>query len=208
MAQSIIDYYLSVTDPNHTEVGNLVITSPYGYRGDPPTMHNGTDLAHVGGSPTGFRTPVPFPAKITGTGYTSARGNWVSFEPLNNPSWQIIIQHLDNVDVSIDDELSPGDSIGGMGTTGYSSGNHWHIEVRETGTPPLSQSIVGDPENIYLPGLSPGAAAGIRDLQIMLNNMGIKDGHNCRLMVDGVRGTRTNQAISKAFSLLWEIIWG
>lgn len=158
MMLTVIEYYLGVTDPLYPGVGALIITSPYGmrispYGGDPPElqMHWGTDLAHDGGSPTRFNTPVPYRARITGTGYDDSRGWWVAFEPVVMPLYQICIHHLDNVDVSPGDILNRGDSIGGMGNTGNSTGNHWHIEVRETGLPVYNQPIVGDPEAVLLP---------------------------------------------------------
>src|SRR5690554_867023 len=94
---SVIDWFLSL-DPL------LVVTSPYGWRdldgdGIDDNFHEAVDLAHIGGSPTGFPTPCPSLSEIVQVGFDSGGyGHFVRFWQVGAP-YQILIAHLDFVSV-------------------------------------------------------------------------------------------------------------
>ena len=129
--QSVADWYLAVEYPEWSELGDLVITSPFGDREG--GFHYGTDIAHQGGSPTGFPTPVPSESEIITVGYGESYGNYVLFWQIG-AEYEILIAHLDTVHVQEGDIVEAMTDIGGMGSTGTSTGNHWHIETRVAGT--------------------------------------------------------------------------
>ncbi|MFQ3666765.1 MAG: M23 family metallopeptidase, partial [Sphingomonadaceae bacterium] len=43
--------------------------------------------------------------------------------------------HLSRIDVKVGDRVNAGDRLGGMGSTGRSTGTHLHFEVRIDGQP-------------------------------------------------------------------------
>lgn len=195
---TVVEYFLLLDN-------NLQITSHYGERiiNGKPDFHNGTDIAHLGGSPTGFPTPVPSHSTITKVGYNPGGwGNYVRFKQ-TGADYEIQVAHLDTVDVTEEQTVIKGQSIGGMGNTGNSFGNHWHIEVWVEGervnpeTYPLYGSV--------LPGNNDFT---VRDLQQMLNACNIKDDKGCKLIVNGIIDQRTNQAIKRAQSLINFILGG
>jgi len=155
---SVIDWYLSLDS-------RLVVTSPFGWRdldgdGIADDFHQGVDLAHLGGSPTGFPTPVPSLSEIVRVGWDpDGYGHYVRFWQVGAP-YQILIAHLDFVLVTQGEFVPAGNLIGGMGSTGYSTGNHWHIEVIDTNNTRLDGQTVP----LYLPPPTPES----EPLKIML----------------------------------------
>lgn len=128
MPQSIIDYYLS-QDPR------LVITSDYGWRIHPitgvRTHHDGVDISGVEG---GFPTPVPSESYITYVDNVdnSSAGLYVKYKLTSNMEFEVVVMHLQFTSVGQGETVPPMTSIGGMGTTGGSTGNHWHVAVKDS----------------------------------------------------------------------------
>ena len=58
-------------------------------------------------------------------------GNYVIIDHGNE--FITLYGHLSEVDVEIGDEVKKGDVIGKMGSTGFSTGDHLHIEIRYQG---------------------------------------------------------------------------
>lgn len=119
--------------PTYWPTDSTRITSEFGTRSDPfssrLTTHNGLDIGgHVG-------DPVYAAAdgKVTDTGYSSARGNYVT---MSHPSGlQTIYMHLEEALAAKGDAVKQGDKIGLLGSTGRSTGPHLHIEVVKNGQP-------------------------------------------------------------------------
>jgi murein DD-endopeptidase MepM/ murein hydrolase activator NlpD len=108
-------------------------TGIYGYKGDKPNIHNGHDYA---GPPN---TPLTAPCKmyITYVGYDEdGYGNFLFGETEtiteNGETFklEIVLAHFKNITVKANKWVDMGTPLGGMGTTGLSTGWHTHFGVR------------------------------------------------------------------------------
>jgi murein DD-endopeptidase MepM/ murein hydrolase activator NlpD len=101
------------------------VTSGFGWRWG--RMHEGVDIA--GGSGT------PIAASATGTvivaGPTGGYGNLVVVD--HGGGLSTAYAHLSSIAVSVGQPVGQGSVVGGMGTTGHSTGVHLHFEVRVNG---------------------------------------------------------------------------
>lgn len=111
---------------------------PLGYSAPWTTYEDGGG-SHSAGAldfPCGNETP-PLYAACTGpvlyAGWEDGGGGNVVI--VGDPEGAgITYAHLSRVDVSVGDTVTVGDVVGLVGTTGNSSGNHLHLEVRINGT--------------------------------------------------------------------------
>lgn len=119
--------------PSMTPIGNYRLTSSFGTRSDPfgrgRRRHNGLDMA----SPRG--TPIYASADgIVGRAqWVSGYGNYV--EVNHGGEIQTRYGHMSNIAVSQGARVMRGQVIGYVGSTGRSTGNHLHYEVRIEGRP-------------------------------------------------------------------------
>ena len=107
------------------------ISSDYGWRIHPTLgvnkFHNGVDMAAPGGSPI----LAAYDGTVAAAGYSSTMGNYIY---LNHGSGLVTIyMHASALYVSAGQEVSKGDKIAAVGTTGRSTGNHLHFGVRLNG---------------------------------------------------------------------------
>ena len=112
--------------PSYTRV-----TSDYGWRIHPTLgvnkFHNGVDMAAPGGSPI----LAAYDGTVAAAGYSSTMGNYIY---LNHGSGLVTIyMHASALYVSAGQNVSKGDKIAAVGTTGRSTGNHLHFGVRLNG---------------------------------------------------------------------------
>lgn len=112
--------------PSYTQ-----ITSDYGWRIHPTLgvnkFHNGVDMAAPGGSPI----LAAYDGTVAAAGYSSTMGNYIY---LNHGSGLVTIyMHASALYVSAGQDVSKGDKIAAVGTTGRSTGNHLHFGVRLNG---------------------------------------------------------------------------
>lgn len=104
------------------------ISSAYGYRRHPISnlyaMHNGVDIAAPGGVPIyAYADGI---IKRNSTGIKS--GNFVE---INHPSgYSSLYLHLQRSIVKQNQFVKKGEVIGYVGSTGMSTGNHLHFEIR------------------------------------------------------------------------------
>ena len=117
------------------------ITSYFGPRRSPvaglSNYHWGLDIAGPAGTPIyaaegGVIESVnyPFPNQTYG-GLYSGSNNYVVIRHSNGISTAYL--HMKSINVSVGQRVSRGQTIGTMGSTGYSTGPHLHFEVRVNG---------------------------------------------------------------------------
>lgn len=96
-----------------------------GYNG--PQGHKGIDFS----APSGTPIPSPVAGKVTLNKYEAKGfGNYVKVGDQNNMSH--IFGHLKNKSsLKVGDNVNVGDIVGLVGTTGASTGNHLHYEIRD-----------------------------------------------------------------------------
>jgi murein DD-endopeptidase MepM/ murein hydrolase activator NlpD len=125
----------------------MTTTSNFGNRRDPITgatrMHSGVDF---GGS---RNTPIlaTADARVKFAGRQSGYGNIVILE--HDFGIETYYAHLNTINVSEGQRVSRGDRIGGMGTTGRSTGVHLHYEVRVGGRPVNPMTYIRAAQNVF-----------------------------------------------------------
>ena len=119
-------------------------TSGFGMRRHPLTgrsrMHNGLDWA----GPRGTPITATADGVVKQAGRQGGYGNLVIIQ--HDFGIETYYAHLNSIDVRSGQRVSRGQRIGGMGTTGASTGVHLHYEVRVNGRPvnPLTYVRAGD----------------------------------------------------------------
>lgn len=107
------------------------VSSRFGWRNDPlrsgKRMHAGIDL------PSAFGTPVraTMPGRVRTSGWAVGYGNLIEIEHGNGVSTRY--GHLSRRLVNEGDSVPAGAIIGFVGSTGRSTGNHLHYEIRLRG---------------------------------------------------------------------------
>lgn len=104
------------------------ITSGFGYRRDPI---NGRGAMHAG---IDFKGPIGSPiyaaadGRVTFAGQKSGYGNAIEITHANGLLTRYA--HLSRIGVRVGQQVAAGTTIGGLGSTGRSTGPHLHFEVR------------------------------------------------------------------------------
>lgn len=108
------------------------ISDDYGYRMHPilgvKQFHNGIDMAAPGGTPI----LAAYDGTVVASAYSSSMGNYIMID--HGDSLYTIYMHASALYVSKGQEVSRGDKIAAVGTTGRSTGNHLHFSVRLNGS--------------------------------------------------------------------------
>ena len=137
---SFAPYYVSV-DPV-LPVKNARITSRFGYRTNPVSgnygFHTGLDLAAAEGTPVS----AAFYGKIVETGESDVWGKYVLME--HSEGLSTYYCHLSEIYVEENAVIRQGETVGLVGSTGWSTGPHLHFEVRING-------VRVDPERLLYP---------------------------------------------------------
>lgn len=102
-----------------------IITSRFGNRSR--GLHTGLDIATSGGTPI----KVAASGVVTYAGYKGSYGNLVVVNHGNGI--ETYYAHCRSIYVNAGDSVSQGTVIAGVGTTGNSTGNHLHLEIRVNG---------------------------------------------------------------------------
>jgi murein DD-endopeptidase MepM/ murein hydrolase activator NlpD len=107
------------------------LTSGFGYRMHPTLgvwkMHNGVDLA------CGYGTPIHAAAagRVVRSGYDGINGNHVILD--HGGGWSSAYCHCSSLAVGAGEDVSSGQVVGYVGSTGRSTGPHLHFAVRSYG---------------------------------------------------------------------------
>ena len=108
--------------------GHYKLTSAFGYRIHPitgkPHSHTGIDIPAPGGTPI----EACMGGQVITSTYHSSYGNYVVIDHGNGCS--TLYAHMSSRAVSEGQIVTQGQVIGYVGTTGSSTGNHLHLEVR------------------------------------------------------------------------------
>lgn len=107
------------------------ISDEYGNRMHPTLgierFHNGIDMAAPGGSPI----LAAYNGTVVAADYSSSMGNYIMIDHGDN--LYTIYMHASALYVSKGAEVSKGQTIAAVGSTGRSTGNHLHFSVRLNG---------------------------------------------------------------------------
>ena len=108
------------------------ISDDYGNRTHPilgvQQFHNGIDMAAPGGSPI----LAAYDGTVVAAAYSSSMGNYIMID--HGDSLYTIYMHASALYVSKGQEVSKGQKIAAVGSTGRSTGNHLHFSVRKNGS--------------------------------------------------------------------------
>ena len=114
-------------------VSSVSVSSPYGWRAnpwgnDPSEFHDGIDL--VGASGTSIYASKA--GTVATTGYDASAGNYVIIN--HGDGYYSYYLHLSSFAVSTGQSVGQGSLVGGMGTTGNSTGVHLHFGIATSGS--------------------------------------------------------------------------
>ena len=104
------------------------VSSEYGPRWG--TFHHGIDFA----APSGTPVYASASGEVIYSGYNNGGYGYLVIIDHGN-GYQTYYAHNSSLYVSVGSYVSQGQHIAGVGTTGDSTGNHLHFEVRKNGTP-------------------------------------------------------------------------
>ncbi len=107
------------------------LTSGFGYRKDPISgarkFHSGIDIAAPRGTPVYAYTN----GKVVTAGWGNMTGNYVVIDHGGGLRTQYL--HLSSISVKVGQTVAVGQKLGGVGSTGYSTGNHLDFRVTKNG---------------------------------------------------------------------------
>jgi murein DD-endopeptidase MepM/ murein hydrolase activator NlpD len=114
-------------------IGEAEVSSPFGYRPDPflgrPALHPGVDLVQAYGS----SVKATGAGKVVHAGPMGGYGNMVEIDHGNGLATRY--GHMSEILVEEGQQVTAGDVLGRLGSTGRSTGPHLHYEVRVDGEP-------------------------------------------------------------------------
>ncbi len=108
------------------------ITSTFGNRESPTagasTNHKGIDI----GAPSGSNIIATMSGEVVTATYSVSAGNYIML--YHGDGLYSVYMHCSKLMVSVGDNVSQGDTIGLVGTTGYSTGPHLHFAIVKDGS--------------------------------------------------------------------------
>ena len=120
----------AVSSGTWTRPASGSFTSGYGYRNHPISggqrLHAGIDIANSVG--TGIYAAAD--GVVFRAGSHSSYGNHIMItHSINGKTYTTVYAHLSSMSVSVGQVVNKGQNIGGMGSTGASTGSHLHFEL-------------------------------------------------------------------------------
>ncbi len=120
-----VDVGFTMTEP----LGNYEISSDFGYRIGPisgqPGIHTGLDMA----APYGEKIKAAADGIVVDASWDDSYGNYIKIRHDNNTV--TIYAHCSSLVACEGEKVKTGDIIAKVGSTGDSTGNHLHFEVRK-----------------------------------------------------------------------------
>jgi murein DD-endopeptidase MepM/ murein hydrolase activator NlpD len=108
-----------------------VFTSGFGNRPDPftgrTTMHQGIDISAAGGT----RINAAEAGYVRIAGWSASYGNYIVIDHADG--YSTLYAHNSRNRVTVGQRVTRGQHIGDVGSTGHSTGNHLHFEIRLNG---------------------------------------------------------------------------
>ena len=140
-AEGEIDSYLNELVSNYDSTSeswmwpvpynSSYISSPYGYRTDPISgvykFHSGIDItmaSALGKNLIAAKSGIVVKVINGTTGY----GKYLIID--HGDGWCSLYAHCSSISVSVGQEVSQGQIVAAIGTSGYSTGPHVHFEIR------------------------------------------------------------------------------
>lgn len=131
LAQDVEEYdRLTNRTPHHNPLpaGSYRISQYFEYRVYPRVeFHSGMDLA----APSGTEIQPVAKGTVIYSGWIDEYGYTVRIDHGNG--YESLYAHMSGVNCYVGEEVTVDDTIGYVGTTGYSTGNHLHLEIRVDG---------------------------------------------------------------------------
>ena len=128
-------------------VRSVRVNSAFGYRRDPITggrrLHAGQDF----GGARGTAIHATADGTVITAGWQSGYGNLVTIR--HDFGFETRYAHLSSIAVSEGQRVSRGERIGGMGSTGRSTGVHLHYEIRVGGNPINPMTYIRAAQNVF-----------------------------------------------------------
>ena len=121
------------------------VTSPYGWREHPIYhywgLHDGTDF----GADCGQHLWAVAGGRVLSEYYSDVWGNrlYLDLGNFNGKNVTVIYNHMSGYKVGVGDRVDRGDTVGYVGTTGWSTGCHLHFTVMVNGTPVDPMNWIG-----------------------------------------------------------------
>lgn len=109
----------------------VAITSPFGMRFNPITKKNSSHSGVDFGASQGTSILACKSGTVTVAGYAEAWGYYVTIN--HGDGYSTLYAHMTNYTVSTGDYVAQGDTIGYVGSTGWSTGPHLHLSVLYNG---------------------------------------------------------------------------
>ncbi|MFC1640764.1 murein hydrolase activator EnvC family protein [Patescibacteria group bacterium] len=97
----------------------------------PGLVHTGLDIAASVGTPLYSATD----GTVVHAGWSSTGGGYGLYAVVSSNNLLLIYGHMSSISVSTGQTVTAGTTLGGMGSTGFSTGSHVHFEVRKNGVP-------------------------------------------------------------------------
>ncbi len=128
------DFLLGVAFTPMGYPASYAINSAFGYRGDPikrgrVEFHPGLDFKGRKGDPVKSTAD----GRVVIAGWFQGYGKCVKIKHKNN--LETLYGHLSKINVKVGQKVNTGQIVGRVGSTGDSTGNHLHYEVRKNGKP-------------------------------------------------------------------------
>lgn len=121
------------------------LTSPFGYRTNPVSgkygFHTGIDLA----APEGTAVASAYGGRVTNSGESDVWGKFVLLE--HSDGFETYYCHLSEIYAPEGTVLRKGETLGLVGSTGWSTGPHLHFEVRIDGVRVDPEPLIKSNEN-------------------------------------------------------------